>query len=135
MIRMYLYSENENPFILVDGRDVDVSRFRKRDTVHSLCLINGVCGLAVIDKSDRADFRMDCFGPDGLPSGDCLGAGMCAVAFADLLGIRPFHSKEYTLEVAGKVHEAVIESHLGECKVIRIGETASPVLCLGSMNE
>lgn len=148
MIRMYRYSEGESSFIMIDGRDVEIPRFRTPNAVHALCLINDAAGIVIMDypaDSDAADFRMEFYGADGTQHGlephDTEGslegmvrsAAMCAVAFADLLGIKPFHSKEYRFEAADGIHDAFIDSHLGECKMVRLDldTDAGATLCEG----
>ena len=125
MIRMYRYVEDGKSFILVDGRDVDVPRLRSPRSVHDLCLVHGVDGIGVLDRSDRADFRAGFLDADGRPlQGRILdGAVMCSVAFADLVGVKPFHSTEYTVEEGGRLLPARILSHLGECKVVELSGT------------
>ena len=120
MIRMYRYSGAGNSFIVIDGRNVDVSRFRKRDTVHSLCLFNGTDGLMILDSSEKADFSMEYYNSDGSSGMMCGNGGRCIVAFADLLGVKPFHTQDYVFEAPDGIHRAMILSHLGECKVVRL---------------
>lgn len=120
MIRMYRYSGAGNSFIVIDGRDVEIPRFRKPGTIHALCLINRTDGLMILDKSDRADFRMEYYNSDGSGGMMCGNGGRCIVAFADLLGVKPFHTKDYVFEAPDGMHEASILSHLGECKVVRL---------------
>lgn len=126
---MYRYSSGENMFIMVDGRDVQVPRFRKSESVHALCLVHKVDGIAILDHSAKADFKLEYQGnvSDGISE--------CAVAFADLLGVKAFHTQNYTFESEGVVHTAFIESHLGECKMVRIDDAAKPLsaLYLGSL--
>lgn len=122
MIRMYRYSEDGKSFMLVDGRDVDVPRLRSPRSVHDLCLVHDVDGIGVLDRSDTADFMAGFLGADGRPlQGRVLeGAVMCSVAFADLVGVKPFHSTDYTVEAGGQLFPARILSHLGECKVVEL---------------
>ena len=117
MLRIYSYSEGENKFLMVDGRQNDVSRFCNRKTVRSMCLIHSLTGITVIKPSIEADFRIEYLDADGGISGK-ESALLCAVAYADLLGIKPFHSTEYRVEVDGLLIDAEILSHLGECKVV-----------------
>lgn len=123
MIRMYRYSEGDRSFILVDGRNVEVRRFREKGTVHSLCLMDGADALAIVDNSEKADFRMECYGADGLRNGMDEAAAVCCVAFADLLGVKPFHTAEYSIETPQGIVEADILSHLGECKTVKLNDS------------
>lgn len=174
MIRMYRYSEEGRPFLLVDGRDVEVPRFRKARSVHELCLVHGADGIGVLDKSDVADFRFGFIDASGrgtpasglgsqvssqaeaspanprfvanaratdgtLSASSIAGAAICAVAFADLVGVKPFHSTEYTLEIAGEIYSASILSHLGECKVVSLSSPghapiSGPAVCEGEVD-
>ena len=118
---MYRYSGAGNSFILIDGRNVDVSRYRRRDAVHNLCLLHGTDGLMILSASQEADFKMEYFNPDGSGGMMCGNGGRCIVAFADLLGVKPFHTRDYAFEAPDGIHKASILSHLGECKVIRLG--------------
>lgn len=138
MIRFNEYQVGESHFILVDGRILDVSRFRKRDVVHALCLANCADLLALVEGSSKADFGVLAFGRDGLgvPAAPALLAS--AVAFADVLGVKAFHTQEYTVEdlSSGDVHAAFISSHLGETKMVSIdGSEPLEALNLGDLVE
>lgn len=132
MIRIYRYSEGEHSFMMIDGRDVDIPRFRKPREVHSLCLLHGVDGLAIVNKSELADFKLEFF-PFRNPSQLSLCAAACSVAFADLLGVKPFHSQDYRVEFDGTVLDAQILSHLGECKQVRLQSREFSSLCEGEI--
>lgn len=114
------YSGAGNSFLVVDGRNGDAGRFTRRDVVHALCLIHGTDGLMVMEKSGTADFRMLFFNPDGSGGMFCGNGGRCIVAFADYLGVKPFHTRDYVFEAPDGVHHAEILSHLGECKNVRL---------------
>lgn len=134
MIRIYKYSAGSGNFIMVDGRDVEVPRFRKPAEVHSLCLIHQADGLVILDHSAAADFKMEFRGSAECPPSLVREASACAVAYADLLGVKPFHTQDYTFEIDGTVHAAVIASHLGECKEVSLsGAPSIPCLCLGEL--
>lgn len=120
MLKFYKYSGAGNTFVVIDGRTIDASRFKKKDVVHALCMEHGTDGLMVLENSDKADFRMSYFNPDGTGGMMCGNGGRCIVAFADVVGVKPFHSKEYTFEAADGIHHAEILSHLGECKQVRL---------------
>ena len=106
--------------MLIDGRTIDASRFKRRDVVHALCLEHGTDGLMVLENSEKADFRMEYFNSDGSGGMMCGNGGRCIVAFADVVGVKAFHSKEYVFEAPDGIHRAEILSHLGECKIVRL---------------
>lgn len=136
MIRMYKYSSGNEHLILVDGRDVEIPRFRKAQEIHTLCLINGVQHLAILDRSEVADFRLECYDADGRSAGLEASSALCAVAFADLVGVKAFHTQDYSFEYDGRLHSAFIESHLGEAKEVVIdGTLRGTALCEGAMND
>lgn len=140
MIRMYKYSSEGYSLIMVDGRDADIPRFRKRRDVHALCLLNEADGLAIVCKSAEADYALElydaagaqCEAPDG-PLAEA--AERCSVAYADLLGVKAFHSVSYRFVAPGGAPmDAEILSHLGECKIVRLGGASdAPTLCEGDM--
>lgn len=117
---MFRYSGAGNSFIAIDGRDTDVSRFRQKHVIHMLCLANGTDGLMMLDKSSSADFKMEFFNPDGSSGMMCGNGGRCIVAFADFLGVKPFHSTDYVFEAPDGIHHAQILSQLGDCKMVRL---------------
>lgn len=135
MKRIYRYSGKQESFLAVDGRDVEVPRFRERRTVHALCLINEVDAILVVDKAEAADFRVDCYGRDGLPCRLSADAARCSVAFADLLGVKPFHSQDFKYETPDGTFDAAILSQLGECKTVSVDvdgtRVPGPAFCEG----
>ena len=132
MIRMYVYTASGEKLVAIDGRDVMIPRFRDKRTVHALCLMNRLDGIAIIDKSEKADFLLEYRLKDGNASCPTENARRCSVAFADLLGVKPFHTKEYSLEDQGGIHSACILSHLGESKEVAIdGNPPGSVFCEG----
>lgn len=146
MIRIYKYSAQSRSYIMIDGRDVEIPRFRNARTVSDLCVVNGVDGVVVIDRSEPADFCLTLRdrsgseivpGADGSGAADCRdsGAAACAVAFADLLGVKAFHTQDYTFEWGGLVYRAYIASHLGEVKEVSLNGAATvSALCEGLMD-
>ena len=98
--------------------------------------MHGFDALLILDlPSEKADFSLEVRDSSGreVPVSDSAAA--CAVAFADLLGVKPFHSTDYTFENSGTVHSAGILSHLGENKLICLAAGDSQVtvdaLCQG----
>lgn len=134
MLRIYSYSEGENNFLMVDGRQNDARRFCRREAVRSLCCIYAMDGVAVLKESDTADFRLEYNDAhDDIRKRES--ALLCAVAYADLLGIKPFHSTEYRVEVDGLVFDAEILSHMGECKVVHTlqNDITGSAICEGEI--
>ncbi|MCQ2183361.1 MAG: diaminopimelate epimerase [Bacteroidales bacterium] len=120
MLKFYKYSGAGNTFVVIDGRKTDVSRFRRKELVHALCLQNRTDGLMILNDSETADFKMEYFNPDGSGGMMCGNGGRCIVAFADLVGVKAFHSKEYVFEAPDGIHRAEILAHLGEMKTVRL---------------
>lgn len=120
MLKFYKYSGAGNSFVVIDGRTIDASRFKREDMVRALCMEHGTDGLMILENSDKADFRMDYFNPDGTGGMMCGNGGRCIVAFADVVGVKAFHSRDYVFEAPDGIHHAEILSHLGECKIVRL---------------
>lgn len=132
MIRMYVYTAGDEKFVAIDGRDVMIPRFRDRRTTHALCLMNGLDGTLVLSNADEVDFRLEYRSKDGRETEPSQAARRCAVAFADLLGVRPFHTRDYSFSDIGGRHSACIQSHLGESKEVTIDSLLpESVICEG----
>ncbi len=115
---MYRYSGAGNTFVVLDGRAEDVSRYRLPETVQSVCAAQGTDGLMILSPSDRADFRMEFYNPDGSTGMMCGNGGRCIAAFADCLGIRPSSGDGYVFEASDGLHDAiVIDGDSGLCTV------------------
>lgn len=119
-MKIYRYSGAGNSFIIIDGRNIDPHRYRTASVIHALCSYYGTDGLMILLQSKAADFRMEFYNPDGSGGMMCGNGGRCVVAFADLLGVKPFHTKDYVFEAPDGIHHAQILSHLGESKLIRL---------------
>lgn len=134
MIRIYRYSCGDAQLLMVDGRNVEIPRYRKSSEVHSFCLLHQTDGLVIVDSSDTADYKLECYSSDGLIqySEDAL---RCSAAFADLLGVKDFHTQDYTVECMGVVHSAHISSHLGEGKIVSLdGGQPVETVCMGMID-
>ena len=107
---LYKFSGAGNDFVVIDGREGDVSEYREVARIEALCkefktdglMILGMPGLTghdgkaqagsdVMAGSDRpsVDFTMEFYNPDGSGGMMCGNGGRCIVAFADYLGIKP----------------------------------------------
>jgi diaminopimelate epimerase len=108
-VKLYKMSGAGNDFVVLDGRGVDVSGFRRPERIAELCREYRTDGLMVLDNGD-ADFRMEFFNPDGSGGMMCGNGGRCIVAFADWLGIAPSAPDHYTFLAPDGLHSAEILS-------------------------
>ena len=104
MKTIYHFSGAGNDFVVIDGREGDVSAFREVPRIEALCQeyktdglmilgqeMPGQAGHDVMADPDRpsVDFTMEFYNPDGSGGMMCGNGGRCIVAFADYLGIKP----------------------------------------------
>ena len=104
MMTIYHFSGAGNDFVVIDGREGDVSAFREVPRIQALCKEHKTDGLMILGQEmpgqaghdvmadpDRpsVDFTMEFYNPDGSGGMMCGNGGRCIVAFADYLGIRP----------------------------------------------
>ena len=104
MNTIYHFSGAGNDFVVIDGREGDVSAFRAVPRIQALCQQHKTDGLMILGLDggstgsptvmadpDRpsVDFVMEFYNPDGSGGMMCGNGGRCIVAFADYLGIRP----------------------------------------------
>lgn len=90
MKTIYHFSGAGNDFVVIDGREGDVSAFRAVPRIEALCREYKTDGLMILGSGDaEVDFTMDFYNPDGSGGMMCGNGGRCIVAFADYLGIRP----------------------------------------------
>ncbi len=90
--KLYKFSGAGNDFVVIDGREGDVSAFRELARIESLCKEFKTDGFMILGDGDaEVDFTMEFYNPDGSGGMMCGNGGRCIVAFADYLGIRPAH--------------------------------------------
>ena len=90
MTTIYHFSGAGNDFVVIDGREGDVSAFREVPRIQALCKEYKTDGLMILGSGDAAvDFTMEFYNPDGSGGMMCGNGGRCIVAFADYLGIHP----------------------------------------------
>ena len=90
MKTIYHFSGAGNDFVVIDGREGDVSAFRAVPRIEALCREYKTDGLMILGSGNaEVDFTMDFYNPDGSGGMMCGNGGRCIVAFADYLGIRP----------------------------------------------
>ena len=127
---LYKYSGAGNDFIILDGRNEDVSEYRCAGAISSLCSREkgfvaadgriGADGLMILSESGTTDFKMEFFNPDGSGGMMCGNGGRCIVAFAESLGIRPGNNSEYVFEAADGIHTAAILGKDGNVCTVRL---------------
>jgi len=102
---LYKFSGAGNDFVVIDGREGDVSAFCEVPRIEALCKEFKTDGLMILGPALRqaqgpvgelvepqgpaVDFTMEFYNPDGSGGMMCGNGGRCIVAFADYLGIRP----------------------------------------------
>ena len=90
MKTIYKFSGAGNDFVVIDGREGDVSAFREVPRIEALCKEFKTDGLMILGSGDaQVDFTMEFYNPDGSGGMMCGNGGRCIVAFADYLGIKP----------------------------------------------
>ena len=90
MKKIYKFSGAGNDFVVIDGREGDISAFREVPRIEALCKEFKTDGLMILGSGDaQVDFTMEFYNPDGSGGMMCGNGGRCIVAFADYLGIRP----------------------------------------------
>ena len=101
-MEIYHFSGAGNDFVVIDGREGDVSAFREVPRIEALCKEYKTDGLMILGMPDQVghdvmadpdrpsvDFTMEFYNPDGSGGMMCGNGGRCIVAFADYLGIKP----------------------------------------------
>ena len=86
--KFFKYHGAGNDFLLVDNRDGRLSLTPSQ--VKSLCDRHtgfGADGVMLLERSDKKDFRMVFYNPDGSGGMMCGNGGRCIVAFAADLGV------------------------------------------------
>lgn len=116
---LYKYSGAGNTFVILDGRFSDLSSFREAERISNICQEHHTDGIMILDNSERYDFRMEFFNPDGSGGMMCGNGGRCIAAFAASKGILP-SGKEYVFEAADGIHTAEIVSKEGNVSTVRL---------------
>ena len=126
MKKLYYFSGAGNDFVVIDGREGDVSEYRDVARIQALCREYGTDGLMILTlrqaqgpdgepvepQGPEVDFTMEFYNPDGSGGMMCGNGGRCIVAFADYLGIQPsYHSElvDGSVPVVRQAHHPVPE--------------------------
>ena len=105
MIEFFKYQGAGNDFVMIDNLNDTFSK-NKVDFARFICDRRfgvGSDGIIFIEESDKADFKMDFYNPDGSQS-FCGNGSRCAVAFAEVL--RNFKQDRISFEAIDGVHNA-----------------------------
>ena len=106
---LYKFSGAGNDFVVIDGREGDVSAFREVPRIEALCKEFKTDGLMILGSGDaQVDFTMEFYNPDGSGGMMCGNGGRCIVAFADYLGIKPASGDVFLFRAPDGLHTGEI---------------------------
>ena len=124
MKKIYKFSGAGNDFVVIDGREGDVSAFREVPRIEALCKQYKTDGLMILGPALRqaqgpvgelaepqgpaVDFTMEFYNPDGSGGMMCGNGGRCIVAFADYLGIKPASGSVFLFMAPDGLHTGEI---------------------------
>ena len=109
MNTIYHFSGAGNDFVVIDGRDGDVSEYREVPRIEALCREHKTDGLMILGSGDaEVDFTMEFYNPDGSGGMMCGNGGRCIVAFADYLGIKPADGEVFLFRAPDGLHTGEI---------------------------
>ena len=124
MKKIYKFSGAGNDFVVIDGREGDVSAFREVPRIEALCKEFKTDGLMILGPALRqaqgpvgelvepqgpaVDFTMEFYNPDGSGGMMCGNGGRCIVAFADYLGIKPASGSVFLFMAPDGLHTGEI---------------------------
>ena len=134
MKKIYKFSGAGNDFVVIDGREGDVSAFRDVPRIEALCREYKTDGLMILGavpepvegpvlrqaQEPAVDFTMEFYNPDGSGGMMCGNGGRCIVAFADYLGIKPASGGVFLFMAPDGLHTGEILERAGS-------STSSPV--------
>ena len=109
MNTIYHFSGAGNDFVVIDGREGDVSEYREVPRIEALCREHKTDGLMILGSGDaEVDFTMEFYNPDGSGGMMCGNGGRCIVAFADYLGIKPADGEVFLFRAPDGLHTGEI---------------------------
>ncbi|MBR3387152.1 MAG: diaminopimelate epimerase [Bacteroidales bacterium] len=107
--KLYKFSGAGNDFVVIDGREGDVSSFREVARIEALCKQFKTDGLMILGSGEtEVDFTMEFYNPDGSGGMMCGNGGRCIVAFADYLGIKPASGDVFLFRAPDGLHTGEI---------------------------
>ncbi len=122
-LEFYKYQGTGNDFVMIDNRNLKVSK-NNTNLIKQLCDRRfgiGGDGLILLENPDVAedDFKMVYFNADGYPSSMCGNGGRCLVAFANYLGIV---EKTARFTAVDGPHEATISEGVVSLKMQNVAD-------------
>ena len=109
MKTIYHFSGAGNDFVVIDGREGEVSEYREVPRIEALCKEYKTDGLMILGSGDaEVDFTMEFYNPDGSGGMMCGNGGRCIVAFADYLGIKPASGNVFLFRAPDGLHTGEI---------------------------
>jgi len=129
-MKLYKYSGAGNDFVVLDGREGISDEWRNPEQIALLCDRHkgfraadgrvGSDGIMILNPSEKYDFSMEFYNPDGTGGMMCGNGGRCIVAFADFLGIVPAETGRYVFEAADGIHSGKVLRRLGDYSIVRL---------------
>lgn len=99
-----------NDFIIIDNRDNSFFRGRERENIiERICkrrLHIGADGVLLMEKSDKADFKMRYYNADGKEAETCGNGSRCIAKFAYSIGAA---KEDMTFETMAGIYSALVE--------------------------
>ncbi|MBR5107364.1 MAG: diaminopimelate epimerase [Bacteroidales bacterium] len=116
MKTIYHFSGAGNDFVVIDGREGELSAFREVPRIEALCKEYKTDGLMILGSGNtEVDFTMEFYNPDGSGGMMCGNGGRCIVAFADYLGIKPASGGVFLFMAPDGLHTGEILERPEDC--------------------
>lgn len=114
-IHFYKMHGAGNDFVLFDNSS-QIFEGNESGIFRKMCLPNtgiGADGIMLLEKSEKADFKLKYFNSDGLPAEMCGNGARCAVHLANELGFAP---KTCSLEI----NKTIYNAEVSDPKMVRL---------------
>lgn len=121
----YKMSGSGNDFVFIDATSVPAPEFLDAPTVQSICARAtgiGADGVVLLERSERADYRMTYLNSDGSRADLCGNASLCSARLARELGVlthREFHFETDAGVLTGRMLEGGPEIDLPLVREVR----------------